>query len=177
MNRIIITGGPGSGKTSLLKALRNKGMQCFDEIARAVIEEQQAKKGQKTPWQDVTGFTELVYENTLAKFDEPISNFAFVDRGLPDNIAYLKHYGGLISTQWKTFNYFDFYYPTVFLLPAWEAIYEQDPQRLQSYTEAQALHKELVKTYRDLGFEIIQLQKTTVSKRVTAVIQYTNHLH
>jgi len=36
-NRFIITGGPGSGKTSLVEVLQNLGYAGFPEIARELI--------------------------------------------------------------------------------------------------------------------------------------------
>ena len=42
-NRIIITGGPGSGKTSLISFLSENGFQCQHEISRDVILEAHKK--------------------------------------------------------------------------------------------------------------------------------------
>ena len=38
-NFYIITGGPGSGKTSIIEALKNRGFLCVDEVARQIIQE------------------------------------------------------------------------------------------------------------------------------------------
>ena len=34
MNKILITGGPGTGKTTLVDELRKKGYVCSEEIVR-----------------------------------------------------------------------------------------------------------------------------------------------
>ena len=35
-NKVLITGGPGTGKTSVAKELSNRGYFCFPEIVRAL---------------------------------------------------------------------------------------------------------------------------------------------
>ncbi len=34
--KIIITGGPGTGKTSLIEELKRKNFNCFNEISRGI---------------------------------------------------------------------------------------------------------------------------------------------
>jgi predicted ATPase len=43
MRRIVITGGPGTGKTSLITALESKGYTCLPEISRQVTLEAREK--------------------------------------------------------------------------------------------------------------------------------------
>ena len=38
--RVIITGGPGTGKSTLLNLLEKRGYHCHQEISRAVIRQQ-----------------------------------------------------------------------------------------------------------------------------------------
>jgi predicted ATPase len=44
-NFFILTGGPGSGKTSVLTALAQKGFLTVPEVARKIIKEQQSISG------------------------------------------------------------------------------------------------------------------------------------
>lgn len=166
MKRYIITGAPGTGKTTLIDYLRNDGFVCFDEVSRKIIKQQQLINGNKTPWEDVAGFTKLVYEYTLKDLEMPISGIAFSDRGLADNIAYLKLRNHSVNPFFKTFDYHKFYHKKVFVLPLWKSIYTQDPQRLQSYKEAQKLYKLLLQEYEHLGFEFYELPKNTVESRI-----------
>ena len=41
--KILITGGPGTGKTELIKGLENEGHNCEHEIVRKITEEAQKK--------------------------------------------------------------------------------------------------------------------------------------
>ena len=44
--KILITGGPGTGKTELIRGLEKKGYNCENEIVRDITESEQ-KKGVK----------------------------------------------------------------------------------------------------------------------------------
>ena len=166
MKRYIITGAPGTGKTTLIKALQRKGYTTFEEVSRKIIISEQRINGVKTPWQDMVGFTNLVFDQTVNALTVPITEFSFVDRGLADNIAYLQLKNSSISPKFLNFDYKKYYHSTVFVLPIWEEIYKQDEQRLQSFQEAEKLQFLLVKTYKKLGFSIEPVPKYSISKRV-----------
>jgi predicted ATPase len=51
MRRFVMTGAPGSGKTSILRALENLGHAVVEEAATDVIAAQQAQ-GNREPWGD-----------------------------------------------------------------------------------------------------------------------------
>ncbi|CAL2095743.1 AAA_28 domain-containing protein [Tenacibaculum sp. 190524A02b] len=169
MKRYIITGAPSTGKTSLINALQKEGHLTFEEVSRRIILEEQKRKGTKTPWEDVVGFTQLVYQKTIEELNTPIANYAFVDRGLPDNIAYLALKKHPITKELLDFKYTKHYHTTVFVLPIWEEIYVQDAQRLQSFEEATKIHHLLISTYQKLGFTTVLLPKNTIESRVQSI--------
>lgn len=53
MQRLILTGAPGSGKTSVLMALQSRGYDVVPEAATAVIAREQAR-GDDEPWAQPT---------------------------------------------------------------------------------------------------------------------------
>ncbi|EZH73525.1 hypothetical protein ATO12_16440 [Aquimarina atlantica] len=164
--RYIITGAPGTGKTSLIQALQANGHSCFSEISRKIILEQQQIKSNKTPWGDLPGFANLVYLQTLKELQLPLQENSYVDRGLPDIIAYLKAKSYPIPEYLSDFPFKTHYASTVFLMPPWEEIYINDPQRPQSFIEAQCIHKHLIEVYQNFNFTIEIAPKTTLTKRV-----------
>ena len=57
---IVVTGGPGSGKTTLVEALRAQGLAAMPEAGRAIIQDQVAIGGTALPWADRLAFSELM---------------------------------------------------------------------------------------------------------------------
>ena len=66
--KYIITGAPGTGKTSLINELNTRGYECSEEISRNVILEQLKKKGEALPWKDLTSFSLIVFNERLSQF-------------------------------------------------------------------------------------------------------------
>ncbi|NQX85834.1 MAG: AAA family ATPase [Flavobacteriaceae bacterium] len=170
MKRYIITGAPSTGKTTLINSLQENGHTVFEEVSRRIIISEQQKNSNKTPWEDVFGFTKLVYQQTIKELHTPILQHAFVDRGLADNIAYLQLKKQPVSDEFLDFDYQKFYHKTVFFCPIWEEIYTKDKQRLQSFEEAKKLQKLLLNTYQNLGFRILEIPKTNVLKRLQFIV-------
>lgn len=59
-SRIIITGGPGAGKTTLITALEKSGFHCQPESGRAVIKQQMDINGDTLPWRSPARFAEAM---------------------------------------------------------------------------------------------------------------------
>jgi predicted ATPase len=164
-NRYIITGGPGSGKSSLLTALIDQSYQGFEEISRIIIREQHETSGDKVPWQNLAAFAELCYERMSVQLDECHSDSTcFYDRGLPDIIAYVKR-GGL-NVPAKYFEKAKAYNRTVFLAPPWQEIFINDSERPESFKDAIEIYRFLKSTYTELGFTIIELPKVSIQERI-----------
>ena len=174
MKRYIITGAPGTGKTTLINLLQKNGHLVFEEISRKIIISEQQTYGHKTPWDDVVGFSNLVYQQTVKALNTPILKHAFVDRGLADTIAYLQLKQQPISSSFLQFDYQKFYYKTVFFCPLWKEIYKQDTQRLQSFEEANKLQQLLLSTYKSLGFSILLVPKATPLERLDFINTFFN---
>ncbi len=90
--KIVITGGPGSGKTTLISFLLENGFQCLNEISREVIIEAQKKGIDQLFLTDPILFSQKLLEGRLQQHQE-VDHFKktilFYDRGLPDVTAYM----------------------------------------------------------------------------------------
>ena len=56
----VVTGGPGSGKTTLIDALAQGGCARSIEAGRGVIQDQVTIGGHALPWRDPQAFAELM---------------------------------------------------------------------------------------------------------------------
>jgi predicted ATPase len=81
----VITGGPRSGKTTLLNELARRRYPCVPEVARQIIQEQVASGGNALPWGDRTLYTGLMLERSIQSFLEHFSDsrVTFADRRIP----------------------------------------------------------------------------------------------
>ena len=85
IKRIIITGGPSSGKTSIIEALKDEGYSCFDEVSREIIQEMNIKTAFKN-----INFEETVFKKRKRDYLNAKCGIKFYDRSLLDNLPSLK---------------------------------------------------------------------------------------
>lgn len=162
--RYIITGGPGSGKSTLIEYLKKKKYKCYEETSRIIIKEQNAIQGTLTPWQDVKNFAEACYVRMKLELNNKEEEIVFYDRGLPDIIAYL--YIGGIKIPEKYFSEHKNYNNTIFICPPWQYIYINDDERPESFSDSQKMYEEIKKVYTSLGCKLIELPLLSVNERV-----------
>lgn len=171
----VITGGPGSGKTTLIEALRARGFATTDEAGRGVIREEAEAGGDALPWLDRERFAERMLEWELRSYREAErgSGPVFFDRGLPDTIGYLRLEGLEVPSWMEEEAWRLRYNGSVFIAPPWLEIYGRDEERRQSWDVAVRTHQVMVETYGDLGYALVELPKTDVAARADFVITAT----
>lgn len=175
----ILTGGPGSGKSTLLAELSRLGLPHMPEAGRAIIQDQLSIGGNALPWADRSAFAELMLSWELRSYREAqalsgpvLPAPVLFDRGVPDVLGYLRLCALPIPPHVlraaQTFRY----HPRVFLAPVWPEIFTQDAERKQSLAEAEATCQALASTYTDLGYELIELPRTSVEARARFVLDH-----
>ncbi|MDM7919277.1 MAG: AAA family ATPase, partial [Methanosarcina sp.] len=92
--KFIITGGPHSGKSSVISMLEARGIQVLHETARLLIMEDQAKSEadplfkQLYPWEDQQIFCRRCHERQKEREKGLKEGLAVLDRSIIDNLAY-----------------------------------------------------------------------------------------
>jgi predicted ATPase len=170
-NRYIITGGPSTGKTTLIEALRLQGYNCVDESARAVINQQIELNTGLVPWIDNARFSELVLDSVIANYKATASSeTVFFDRGVADVMAYLILDGIEVPQRfWDATRNYRFN-TTVFMLPQWEEIYANDSARVESFELASRVSKTLADLYTKIGYDVVELPKSTTAERLVFLL-------
>jgi len=170
--RIVITGGPGSGKTALVSHLEKEGFAVMHEISRAVIIEAQKQGIEQLFLENPILFSEKLLNGRLQQFHDGENCAApilFYDRGMPDVTAYMDFVGTHYPPNF-TKTCAEFLYDEVFVLPPWEAIYEQDNERYESFEQAEKIFQFLKNSYRNLGYTIHEVPVGIIKDRVQYII-------
>ena len=170
--RIVISGAPGTGKTSIIKELSNRGYKCHSEISREIIAHQLATGGAITPWQDLNKFSELVIDERLIQFKSAIDDVEFYDRGIIDSLAYLLKDKVPITNKWKSIANNYKYFRTVFITPPWEEIYIKDKERKEDFKNATEIHNCMIEAYNLFSYKVCIIPKMSVDERIEFIINH-----
>lgn len=176
--RIVITGGPGSGKTSLIKFLEEQGHHVMHEISREVIKEAQREGIEQLFLEDPILFSKKLLEGRLKQFLEAEncqSKTLFYDRGMPDVTAYMDfldtHYPINFVETCNTYKY-----DKIFVLPPWPEIYEQDNERYESFEQAEELFDFLKNGYENYGYKTYEVPVGRIDERAEFIIEKVKNI-
>ncbi len=164
----VITGGPGSGKSTLIDALAARGICRMPEAGREIIRDQLEIGGEALPWSDRRAFAELMLSWAIRSYRDAlrVSKPVVFDRGVPDVLGYLRLSGLPIPSHAARAAQIFRYHHRVFIAPPWPEIFTQDRERKQSFDEARATHAAMIETYSKLDYELIPLPLVSVEERV-----------
>ena len=180
-HKIVITGGPGSGKTSVVEALEADGYTCFHEIIRSFTHK--AKKGmasaanQNNPIafvDDSLGFNRKLLEGRLKQYrksEKVKADLVFFDRGMPDVLAYMEYFKQDYPDNFKQ-TCLQHRYDRIIILPPWKEIYNTDGERFENWDVAFEIYHYLKNTYTKLGYEVDEIPKGSIADRK----EYIEHL-
>lgn len=172
-NLIVITGGPGAGKTTLINYLNERGYETSPEVARNVIENQQERGGNALPWQDNEAYSGLMTRGSIRAWRDGMAQdplTVFFDRGLPDTLAHRRVSGLGEDTGLKRAIETYRYRRSVFILPPWAEIYKTDSARTQNFAEAVRTYVVLYRTYLECGYEPVEIRKGPVEQRAAQIL-------
>ncbi|WP_306131963.1 AAA family ATPase [Roseivivax marinus] len=165
---IVVTGGPGSGKSSVINAMARRGFLTMPEAGRAIIKDQIRIGGSALPWADRTLFAELMLGRELRSYHEALGmkSPVIMDRGIPDVVGYLTLCGLRVPAHVEMAAQQHPYCKRVFLAPYWAEIFARDEERKQDRDEAKTTGQMMAETYTRLGYEVVELPLAGVHERV-----------
>lgn len=167
----VITGAPCSGKTSVIKALEDRGHRVVHEAARSYID---TLISNGTPLDeiksDILAFERHILEAKITiETSLPRDHLIFLDRAIPDSIAYYRLEGLCADEVFAQCRMVE--YRRVFLFERFE--FEKDGVRTENHAEAGRIEALLIQGYEALGYDLIRVPPVSIEERTAIVL---NHL-
>ena len=170
---VVITGGPGTGKTTIIEGLQKLGYQCFPEISRQITLQAKIQGIEQLFLEKPLLFSELLLEGRKNQYElanSESANMVFLDRGIPDILAYM-HYIGDSYPSFFDQACKDHLYTKIFILPPWEEIYISDEARYENYEQATLIFEHLKETYLHYNYKLIEVPKANISERIDFILK------
>ena len=90
--RVVITGGPGTGKTSIIEYLEKMNFNVFSESSREVTKKYKNNNFEQYFLSNPLDFSNILMDERKKQFEKGSkskNDYFFYDRGIPDILAYL----------------------------------------------------------------------------------------
>lgn len=167
-NWYVITGGPSSGKTTLIKELSKLGYITCPETARILIDEGiKSGKSVEEIRTDESEFQRKVLRMKLTQEKKmPEDEIVFFDRAIPDSIAYYQICG---LDEKEVINLCPRKrYRKVFFLE--QLPFYKDYARVEGGKTIKRLNNLLKKSYKNLGYKVIDILAMPVKERIRKIL-------
>ena len=172
-NWCVITGGPGSGKTTTVNLLKARGYKTTIEHARHYIDTQritgksveEIRRNQKEFQQGVLEM-QIEQENSL-----PPDDVVFFDRAIPDALAYYRYLN--LSEDEKLHHALRAAsYKKIFILDYLPLV--NDYARIEDQAAQKKIHALLTEVYETLPFPIVHVPVLPPEERVDYIFKNLN---
>jgi len=183
--RIVITGGPSTGKTAVIEVLEQKGYRCLEEVIRAMTLAKKTEESdvvfETNPIVSVSNpmaFNQMILDARVAQYESTLESneeLVFFDRGIPDVLAYMDCFNQEYDDSFReacNANRYDL----IFLMPPWKDIHVVDNERFESYEESLRIHECLATSYINLGHNVQIVPKDTILNRVDFILDTVKNL-
>jgi predicted ATPase len=168
-NWIVISGGPGAGKTTLCHNLELRGYATAPEMARLFIDTELARGlTLEQVRADELAFQQYVFAMQCEQEEHiPRERLTFFDRGIPDNLSYMR-YHKLPIDQARLSAAAACSYRHVFLLDLLPLVH--DYARQESEAEQRELQRLLDEIYSALPFPLTRVPAMNPDARAEFVL-------
>tara|TARA_R100001369_G_scaffold24665_2_gene45250 strand:+ start:95735 stop:96277 length:543 start_codon:yes stop_codon:yes gene_type:complete len=174
--KVVIAGGPGTGKTSIIAHLKSLEYTCYDEISRQVTLQARKDGIEQLFLTEPLLFSEKLLEGRKQQFldaEKETKNVVFLDRGLPDVLAYMDYIGDTYPKHFIT-TCDTHQYDYIFILEPWQEIFTSDSERYESFEEAIKIHHHLLNTYKRFGYKLIDVPFGSIENRTDFILDLLN---
>jgi len=168
-SKYILTGPPGSGKSSILLELEARGEYIIREAAEDVIKRCQSK-GIEKPW-ELPDFQRDILKLQLQREERIPKNLerVFIDRGILDGLAYIKPG----TDTYKEIQKQAIAYAGVFFIELLGEV-QKTKVRREDDIAAYELGEKLKEIYLMAGYKIPIIQPNSVDERANLILRLVN---
>lgn len=169
----MFSGGPGSGKTTVISELSSRGFKTKPDVAREYIS---AQLKLNIPIEEIRKdeleFGAVVLNLRQAmEIHTPKNDLVFFDGGIIDGVGFDNYYGFGINDKLqhacRAHNY-----RVAFLLELNPESYVQDESRIESYESALKIRYELLKAYALFHINVIEIPFLKIEDRVDEILKH-----
>lgn len=171
--KIVITGGPGTGKSTVIDHLIKMEFTCMPEISRTITKEAQETGIDQLFLTDPLLFSKLLLKGRINQYQEADlqnSSAVFFDRGIPDIHGYMDYIGMTYPDLYKEKSN-EHRYSTIFMMPPWRDIYKTDNERYESFEQSQIIYQYLIGAYEAMDYSIVTVPEGSISSRVDFILK------
>ncbi|WP_178988632.1 AAA family ATPase [Winogradskyella schleiferi] len=174
--KVVIAGGPGTGKTTIINELKKRGFICYDEISRQITLQARKDGIEQLFLTEPLLFSEKLLDGRTQQFkaaEQESESVVFLDRGIPDVLAYMDYIGDTYPDHFveacNTHNY-----DNIFILAPWQDIFTSDSERYENFEEAIEIHQHLLNTYKRFGYNLVDVPFGSVEIRADFILESLN---
>lgn len=163
----VLSGCSGGGKSSLLKELARRGHAVRPEPGRQIVREQTLIDGPGLPWKDLSCFVDLCLSRATHFHATAVAEArrTIFDRSVVDAVAALERAGLAVAGHHRRIVERLRYARTVFLVPPWQELFEQDGERQHDFGVAVAEYEHLLTAYPAAGYDVEIVPKGPLAER------------
>ena len=168
IQRVVLTGGPGAGKTTILNALAEDGIRIGVDVAREIIRERLAAG--LSPRPSPEEFSQESFRRNLAAYEQAARHdLTIFERGVCESVASQCIRGFISQAEADRLMSRYRYDEPVFVAPPWREIYTTDTERDQTYEHSVRVFEEIVDWYQQFDYLIIEIPTGSVADRADYV--------
>lgn len=174
--RVVLTGGPGVGKTTLIQEFAAHGYQTVPEVYALLYQQAAQEQMLATFFKDPVALYARILDAQMWRESMLDSKkVAFLDRSAVDIIAFAQYFKVPLSDVFLGEIKKQQYDLIFFLNPLPDHLYEQCAQRKETPQEAATIHKLVKDVYRESGYQehqLIDVPFGTITERLQYIFSH-----